>query len=99
MNQKLVRDKIPEIIRGETGKEPKIHIAKEREFKNELKKKLLEEVDEFFEDFQPEELADILEVLIKFSKVIGTDLKDIERIRMNKKKNRGGFEKRIILEQ
>ena len=55
---KLVRDKIPEIIR-ENGKEPIIHIADNKEYWEKLKSKLKEEVDEYFINDSEEELADI----------------------------------------
>ena len=42
---KLVRDLIPNIIK-EKGEIPKIYILSEQEFKKELDRKLLEEVNE-----------------------------------------------------
>ena len=56
---KLVRDKIPEIIKSE-GTVPITHIASDEEYKQKLKAKFQEEVDEFLEDNNKEELADIL---------------------------------------
>ena len=58
---KLVRDKIPEMI-GKSGKKAVIYIADDKEYLEKLYEKLLEEIGEFKENPSPEELADILEV-------------------------------------
>jgi len=62
MKGRLVRDKIPEIIK-ESGKIPITRIADEEEYKTALKEKLLEEVKEFNGSGDLEELADVLEVI------------------------------------
>ena len=54
---KLVRDKIPEVIEG-TGKKYSSHIADENEYKEELLKKVYEELEEFKENPCAEEMAD-----------------------------------------
>jgi hypothetical protein len=59
-----VRDKIPQIIRSK-GLEPVIYTASIEEYATRLRDKLREEVEEFIaSDDDPEELADILEVLL-----------------------------------
>jgi predicted house-cleaning noncanonical NTP pyrophosphatase (MazG superfamily) len=95
---KLVRDRIPEIIKTNGGS-AKIHNCSDREFWEYLKKKLSEETEEFLKSENTEELADILEVLhyILLEKKIS--FSDIEEIRQRKKEERGGFEKRIILDE
>jgi len=94
---KLVRDKIPEIIRN-SGKVPFIHIADNEEYWKKLKEKLKEEVNEFLEESTAEELADILEVIYAICDFLRIDKSYIEEIRRRKRKERGGFTKRIILD-
>ena len=64
--QKMVRDKIPEIYGLQ-----KRHIADDKEYLRELIKKLQEEVDEFREDCEVEELADIIEVVYALAEFLG----------------------------
>jgi predicted house-cleaning noncanonical NTP pyrophosphatase (MazG superfamily) len=95
---KLVRDKIPEIIRS-GNKKPITHIAKGPEYWDKLTEKLREEVDEFIKDVNQEEIADILEIIHTICEYKGYDRKNIEKIRINKAKERGAFKKRLILEK
>ena len=95
---KLVRDKIPEIIRAK-GQEPVTHIAGEEEYWAKLKEKLLEEVDELQKDENTEEIADVLEVLEAIAVFKGFDWSEIKKIQEKKASERGKFEKRIILEE
>jgi predicted house-cleaning noncanonical NTP pyrophosphatase (MazG superfamily) len=93
---KLVRDKIPQIIRA-TGLEPIIRVAEAEEYHGRLRAKLREEVEEFLaSDDDPEELADILEVLYTLAEHGGTDRRQLERLRAAKVEERGGFAGRII---
>ena len=97
MKGRLVRDKIPEIIK-ESGKIPITRIADEEEYKTALKEKLLEEVKEFNGSGDLEELADVLEVIHYLLQVEGSDMQAIEKIRKDKLLKRGSFSKKIILE-
>ncbi|WP_027340622.1 nucleoside triphosphate pyrophosphohydrolase [Halonatronum saccharophilum] len=93
---KLIRDKIPKIIE-EAGKNYNAEVMGEREYKSYLKKKLLEEVDEYIESEEVEELADILEVIYAIIDLKGIDLEEVERIRKKKAQDRGAFKKRLKL--
>jgi predicted house-cleaning noncanonical NTP pyrophosphatase (MazG superfamily) len=95
---KLVRDNIPEIIRGKGGS-PITHTADEGEYWVKLKQKLLEETSEFMDAESMEELADVLEVVRAICEYKKYDLKDIETVRAQKAKERGGFKKRTILDE
>ena len=94
---KLVRDKIPEIIFN-TGKKPKVYVANEVEYSAHLKKKLQEEVQEFLEEPCVQELADIQEVILSIATVNGWQ-ELLEKERLAKNINRGGFSKRYILKE
>lgn len=93
---KLVRDKIPEIIKGD-GKEPIFYIADSDEYSFTLLQKLNEEVEEFRGNNNVEELADIMEVIYAIAehKVFGKE--KLESIRLIKASERGIFKNRFIL--
>ena len=99
---KLVRDRIPEIIRNNKGK-PKIKILEEDEFIQELLNKLEEEVREV-EGAKNEreelikEIGDVYEVIEAIENFYKIDKRDIYRIKEKRKEERGGFQKRISLE-
>ncbi len=95
---KLVRDKIPEIIKSR-GDIPFVHIADEIEYEEALKNKLDEEVKEFLADPSVEEVADIFEVLHAFCDLKGVEINNLEEVRKKKVEERGGFEQRIMLER
>jgi|SRR3989338_218285 len=95
---KLVRDAIPDLIRG-NGDTPVTRIASAREYRALLRKKLREETEEFLKDSKAEELADILEVVYALSELQGVGQKELEALRRKKKNERGGFSERIILER
>jgi len=95
---KLVRDKIPEIIKSK-GSAPITHIASNEEYWQKLKEKLVEEVKEFIESDNEEELADILEVLNAIFDYKKIDKVKLEVIRIEKANKRGGFKNKIILDE
>ncbi len=94
---KLVRDKIPDKIRG-NGEVPITRIASDEEYLERLREKLQEEVAEFLESGDVEELADILEVVHALGNVHDVDKVKLEEIRSRKAEERGGFTSRIILD-
>ncbi len=91
---KLVRDRIPDLL-DTRGVPYEKRIASEEEYKKELIKKLAEEVKEFQEAGDPEELADVLEVVSALQKL--PDYESVERLRLKKREERGGFDGRVIL--
>ena len=97
-HNKLVRDRIPEIIRN-NGSEPVTHIASNDEYWKKLKEKLQEEVNEFREDSNKKELADILEIIYTICDHKGISLESIEAIRKQKAEERGAFREKIILDE
>jgi len=95
---KLVRDKIPEIIKN-NGAIPITHIADDEEYWQKLKEKLQEEVEEFLKDENEEELADILEVIYAICDFKNFDKEKLELLRKKKAEERGGFKDKIILDE
>ncbi len=95
---KLVRDKIPEIIRAK-GATLVSHVADAEEYRLKLREKLQEEVAEFLADSSAEEIADIQEVLFALADDLGISHDELERIRLKKAEERGAFKERIILEE
>lgn len=94
---KLVRDKIPEIIKAD-GKECKTHILSNDEYIAVLEAKLNEEVVEYQADKNLEEMADVLEVLQAICIARGYSLEELEALRAKKARERGGFADKIFLE-
>jgi predicted house-cleaning noncanonical NTP pyrophosphatase (MazG superfamily) len=98
LDGKLVRDRIPEIIRAD-GAEPVVHVAGPEEYHTRLRDKLGEEVAEFLgagDAEAPEELADLLEVVWALARDLGLDPAQLEKLREAKAAERGGFAGRIV---
>ncbi len=98
---KLIRDKIPEIITNNNAT-PKISVLSTEEFRIALNKKLTEEAHELAEAKSNEEilneLADILEVIETIAKNSNITSREIIKRKEEKKQERGAFEKRLFLE-
>lgn len=96
--RKLVRDRIPEIIRS-NGEDPKVSQAPEGDRRRLLLTKLGEEAYELKEaegeDAAYEEMADILEVVAALSATF--EAERLERTRLKKQRERGGFEKLYVI--
>ena len=94
---KLVRDNIPTIIK-EQGKKPIIEkIRNDKEYLEYLGKKLVEESKEYRESKQLEELIDLMEIIHSILNLEEIAFSEFERKRLTKKKERGGFDKKILL--
>ncbi|WP_326637736.1 nucleoside triphosphate pyrophosphohydrolase [Streptosporangium sp. NBC_01755] len=97
---KLVRDRIPEIIR-EQGREPVVTVLGEADYREALLEKLFEESTELREAAVTEvaeEIADVLEVLRAIAKVHGHEWMDIEKVAEAKRAGRGAFLERLYLD-
>lgn len=96
--EKLVRDRIPEII-AKSGRTPETRIIQGKEHFDYLDRKLDEEVGEFHSDKNLEELADIFEVIVALAGQLGYSEEQLFETRKKKRLERGGFEKGIVLIQ
>jgi predicted house-cleaning noncanonical NTP pyrophosphatase (MazG superfamily) len=95
--KKLVRDRIPDVIRS-NGEEPVTHVASPLEYRDALRRKIQEEVDEYLDSSDPHELADIMEVVFALGQLDGLSPLQLQMLRLRKRISRGGFEGRVILD-
>ena len=95
---KLVRDRIPEIIEA-GGSTCVTEILSDEEYLKMVDAKLDEELAEYHQDQNLEELADLTEVIHAAVIARGYTLEDLERVRAEKATKRGGFEKKILLKE
>ena len=93
---KLVRDRIPEIIEG-SGAKCKTRILSDDEYIKMVDAKLDEELAEYHDDQNIEELADLLELVRAAAVARGYTLEDLEFVRAEKARKRGGFDEKIFL--
>lgn len=96
---KLVRDLIPDIIPTDKLHLYKFSIVDKEQFAILLRNKLQEEVDEYLESENEEELADVLEVIDAIIKLKGFAKDKIIEIKQQKKLVRGGFDEQILMER
>lgn len=95
---KLVRDKIPEIIRSD-GKKCTTEILSDDEFLKMVDAKLDEELAEYHKDKDIEELADLLEVVYAAAMARGYSVEELEKVRADKALKRGAFADKIFLKE
>lgn len=95
---KLVRDKIPQVIEA-SGSKYEIRVADKEEHYELLEAKLKEEVSEFLEAKNLEELADVMEVLFGLAENLGYSEEELLKKREEKREERGGFREGIVLER
>ncbi len=93
---KLVRDRVPEIIK-ESKQIPEYVILSDEEYMTELNKKLKEETAEYLTSNEIEDLADILEVVYAICEARGISEDKIQEVRQEKAVRRGGFQNKILL--
>lgn len=98
---KLVRDKIPQIIKQNDGIDVPTRLLDDREFLAYLLKKIAEEVEELSQANTDanikEELADVYEVLDELIKLKGFSASDITLLQTEKREKRCGFERRLLM--
>lgn len=99
---KLVRDRIPELIERERGVKVKRQvISDDNEFLLLLIRKLREELAELQFSLKAgnleEELADIFEIIDAITKLKAIPVSDVKKIQKKKRRERGGFEERILM--
>ena len=93
---KLVRDKIPEIIEA-GGNRCRVEVLSDEDYLRMVDAKLDEELTEYHADGSVEELADLLEVIYAAAAARGCSREELERIRAAKAEERGGLEMRLLL--
>jgi len=93
---KAIRDKIPEII-ADSGKKYNLKQLDDEPFLAELEKKLIEEVNEYAESKDVEELADLVEVIYRISELKGVNSDELDKIRKDKAEKRGKFDSNLFL--
>jgi len=99
---KLIRDKIPEIIKKD-GERAITRILDDEEFKEELTKKLVEESSEVVEagtnkSELTKEIGDVLEVIESIIRTFKLDQDEIDKMKKERREKRGSFDKKIFLE-
>ncbi len=93
---KLVRDRIPELITN-SGGQPQTREARGEEYPALLRLKLLEEVQEFLDSDNAEELVDVIEVVHALARHKGVEPERLEELRAAKEREKGGFLTRTVL--
>ncbi len=94
--EKLVRDNIPAIIEADGG-QAVTRVLSDEEYQTCLEKKLDEEVAEYHESGELEELADVLEVVYALAESQGCSAEELLSVYQEKHDRRGGFSQRIFL--
>lgn len=96
VHNKLVRDRIPEIIAAE-GRQADVRVLDPDDYLAALQVKLAEEVDEYRRASDPAELADVLEVAYALATAHGLTPAELDAQRADKRRARGAFDRRLVL--
>ncbi|MBQ7312832.1 MAG: nucleoside triphosphate pyrophosphohydrolase [Clostridia bacterium] len=95
---KLIRDRIPEII-AKNGQTARVRVLTDEEYLTKLDEKLGEELAEYLADGNVGELADLLEVIYAAALARGTTAEQLDEIRRKKAEERGAFAEKLLLEE
>ena len=95
---KLIRDRIPEIIEASCSK-CEVEVVSDEVALEYLYKKLGEEVDELLSDKNLDEIADVMEVLFAIGKKYGYREDEVLGRIYEKRYSRGAFEDNLILKK
>ena len=95
---KLIRDRIPEIIEA-SGKVCITEVLSDEDYLKAIDAKLDEELAEYHTDQNIEELADLMEVIYAAAKARGYSAEELENVRKSKAEKRGAFNKKLLLKE
>ena len=95
---KLVRDNIINKINSKDGSVATYRVLDDKEYIEELNKKLIEEANEFIEENSIEELGDVMEVIESIMKVKNISWDEVREVQSKKRYKNGGFKDRLYLE-
>lgn len=95
---KLVRDNIINKINSKDGSVATYRVLDDKEYIEELNKKLIEEANEFIEENSIEELGDVMEVIESIMKVKNISWDEVREAQNIKREKNGGFKDRLYLE-
>ncbi|MEM4605659.1 MAG: nucleoside triphosphate pyrophosphohydrolase [Candidatus Pacearchaeota archaeon] len=98
MKEKLVRDKVPEIIEKE-GKKAVFRKANDGEYWTMLKVKLREEVEDFLANPIEEGLVDIYEVMNAIYDFMNVKKENLKELAEKKREEKGSFKERVVLKK
>ena len=101
-SNKLIRDRIPEILE-EKGANFSVRVLNDDEYKRELLLKVVEEAEEIAgtggnTGELVKEIGDVMEVMDHVVATFGLDLAQIGKVKRERRRLRGGFSKKLFLE-
>jgi predicted house-cleaning noncanonical NTP pyrophosphatase (MazG superfamily) len=80
-----------------SGKQCATEILSDTAYLDKLYQKLREELDEYLQDHDLSQLADLLEVIYAVAQAKGMTKEELEQVRVAKAEKRGGFKRKILL--